>query len=98
MSQTQEDALVAWLKALSHPVRLRTLLLLAEHGELRVTDLINHIDGLEKHNQSSLSQHLSVLRRERIVGTRRDKQFIYYSINEDKQAKMAELLQQVKAA
>lgn len=98
MTPAQEYAVVAWLKALSHPVRLRTLGLLAEQGELTVSDLIDQIDGLGRSNQSALSQHLSILRRERVVDTRRDKQYIYYRLNDDQYARMLDILGRLKAA
>lgn len=65
----------ALLKAMSNPSRLMVLCQLAE-GEKSVGQLERAI-GL---SQSGLSQHLAVLRRERIVATRRAGQTIYYAL------------------
>lgn len=63
------------LKAMANPSRLMILCQLAE-GEKSVGEM-ESIIGL---SQSGLSQHLAVLRRKRIVATRREAQSIYYSL------------------
>ena len=63
------------LKAMANPSRLMILCQLAE-GEKSVGEMESVI-GL---SQSGLSQHLAVLRRKRIVSTRREAQSIYYSL------------------
>ena len=63
------------LKAMASPSRLMILCQLAE-GEKSVGEMESVI-GL---SQSGLSQHLAVLRRKRIVATRREAQSIYYSL------------------
>jgi DNA-binding transcriptional ArsR family regulator len=63
------------LKAMANPARLMILCQLAE-GEKSVGEMESVI-GL---SQSGLSQHLAVLRRKRIVATRREAQSIYYSL------------------
>lgn len=63
------------LKAMASPSRLMILCQLAE-GEKSVGEM-ESIIGL---SQSGLSQHLAVLRRKRIVSTRREAQSIYYSL------------------
>tara|TARA_R110002096_G_scaffold6206_1_gene28517 strand:- start:3713 stop:4021 length:309 start_codon:yes stop_codon:yes gene_type:complete len=64
------------LKTLGNPVRLMILCTLAQ-GEFAVGDLNGRIDL----SQSTLSQHLAVLRREGLVQTRRDAQSIFYSLH-----------------
>ena len=66
------------LKAMANEWRLLILCQLAT-GEKSVGELESLI-GL---SQSALSQHLAVLRRENLVGTRREAQSIYYSIASD---------------
>jgi ArsR family transcriptional regulator, virulence genes transcriptional regulator len=66
----------AMLKALSNEKRLMILCKLLEHGEMSVNALIVHV-GL---SQSALSQHLARMREEKIVGTRRDAQQIFYRV------------------
>lgn len=65
----------ALLKAMSNPARLMVLCQLAA-GEKSVGEL----EGAVSLSQSGLSQHLALLRRERIVTTRRSGQTIYYSL------------------
>ena len=63
------------LKALANEKRLMILCLLAE-AERSVGELNAMVDL----SQSALSQHLAVLREERLVDTRREAQSIYYSL------------------
>jgi len=64
------------LKVMSNEWRLLILCHLV-NGEKSVGDLEKEL-GL---GQSALSQHLAVLRREKIVCTRRDAQSIFYSLD-----------------
>jgi len=64
----------ALLAAMANPKRLAILDLLVQ-GELPVGELANQV-GL---SQSALSQHLSKLRAQKLVSTRRNAQTIYYS-------------------
>ena len=63
--------------ALSHDTRLRTLLLLAEHGELCVCELTHAIGVSQPH----LSRHLSQLRETGLVADRRAGLWVYYRIH-----------------
>jgi DNA-binding transcriptional ArsR family regulator len=66
------------MKVMSNEWRLLILCHLAEEEK--------SVGSLEKElglGQSALSQHLAVLRREKLVKTRRDAQSIYYSLNSD---------------
>ncbi len=78
------------LKALAHPKRLEILFLL-KAKELNVSELIEKI----KISQSSLSQHLGVLRLSGIVKTRKKAQLVYYSVANDKVLKILSLLDKV---
>ena len=75
------------LKALSNESRLLILCMLSQ-GEMSVTD-INKSVGL---SQSALSQHLAVLRNDKLVNTRRESQTIFYSLAEGPAAKIIETL------
>src|ERR1700754_3671683 len=66
----------ALLSAMANPKRLLILCSLVK-GEVPVGVLANQV-GL---SQSALSQHLSKLRAQKLVKTRRDAQTIYYSSN-----------------
>ena len=76
------------LKSISNEQRLLILCILHER-ELSVGDLNNMMPKL---SQSALSQHLAVLRNEKIVATRRDSQTIYYSLASDHVTKIIHLL------
>ncbi len=78
IAQLQQNAqrATALLKSMANEWRLLVLCHLAT-GELSVGDLEKSI-GL---SQSALSQHLAILRRERLVTTRRSAQSIYYSLS-----------------
>lgn len=81
-----EDA-VRVLKALANQSRLMILCSLT-HGELTVGQ-INRVIPL---SQSALSQHLAVLRRDRLVRTRREAQTIYYSLIDGPASQMIQIL------
>ncbi|MGB5736833.1 MAG: metalloregulator ArsR/SmtB family transcription factor [Thiohalocapsa sp.] len=65
--------------ALSHDTRIRTLMLLAEYGELCVCELAYAIGVSQPH----LSRHLSHLRDVQIVATRRAGLWIFYRLHPD---------------
>ncbi len=69
------------LKSMANEARLMILCQLSQQ-EMTVSDLTRKIPL----SQSALSQHLSVLRRERLVKTRRESQFVWYSLD-SKEAK-----------
>lgn len=64
------------LKSVANPHRLMILCTLID-GELSVGELNDRIDI----SQSTLSQHLAILRRSGHVQTRREAQTIYYSLH-----------------
>jgi len=63
------------LRAMASEHRLMVLCSLAA-GELSVGELLERVPLA----QSALSQHLAVLRRERLVTTRREGQTVYYAV------------------
>jgi DNA-binding transcriptional ArsR family regulator len=83
IDQMQEKAGVATelLKVLANENRLQIVCQLVD-GEKSVNELEARV-GIR---QSAMSQHLAILRREKIVKTRRESQFIYYSL-ESREAK-----------
>ncbi|PIQ81573.1 MAG: transcriptional regulator [Candidatus Omnitrophica bacterium CG11_big_fil_rev_8_21_14_0_20_64_10] len=66
-----------FLKALSHPVRLKIIEAL-KHGERSVGSLVKEL-GVE---QSSLSRHLLALRDAGILQSRQERTTVYYSIRD----------------
>jgi ArsR family transcriptional regulator, virulence genes transcriptional regulator len=78
------------LKAMANPARLLVLCQLVE-GEKSVGEL----EGAVGLSQSALSQHLAVLRRERVVATRRSGQNIYYFLASAEAAALMSTLYEV---
>jgi DNA-binding transcriptional ArsR family regulator len=70
-------AMAARLKLMSHPVRLLMLCRMDE-GEVSVNELVA-LSGL---SQSSVSQHLAMLRDEGVVQIRGEAQTRYYSLSD----------------
>ena len=66
------------LKSMANESRLVILCQLSQ-AEMSVGELAEVVPL----SQSALSQHLSVLRRDGLVKTRRDAQFVYYSLDSE---------------
>jgi DNA-binding transcriptional ArsR family regulator len=81
------DKASALMKTLGHKGRLMVLCQLAS-GEKSVGDL-SELLGIP---QSPLSQHLSRMRKEGLVSTRREAQTIFYSLAADEAGKIIECL------
>ncbi len=77
-------------RALAHPTRLLIIDELRD-GPRSVSELVEHL-GLR---QSNLSQHLGILRDQRLVVTRRDGQTVYYSLRDPRVTQAFDLLRQV---
>ena len=88
--QSSAGEAAALLKVLSNEKRLLILCTLAG-GELSVSELNAQISM----SQSALSQQLAVLRRDGLVGTRRDEQTIYYSVVPSNAAQIIEVLRRL---
>lgn len=78
------------LKSIANQRRLEILYFLLEK-ENNVGELEHKMDL----SQSALSQHLSILRKEDIVKTRRQAQTIYYSLKDHNVIKILDLLKQL---
>lgn len=89
----QSTAAAGLLSAMANPKRLMILCSLVE-GEVPVGVLATQV-GL---SQSALSQHLSKLRAQRLVKTRRDAQTIYYSSTSDSVKKILATLEGIYCA
>ncbi|MGH1397758.1 MAG: ArsR/SmtB family transcription factor [Alphaproteobacteria bacterium] len=89
MKKMEENALEAanFLKGLASTHRLLILCNLVE-GEKSVSELIDATSM----PQTSMSQHLSKLKDERIVSFRRDHRTLYYSISHDAALEVLEVL------
>ncbi len=71
------SAIAARMKLMSHPERLMMLCRM-DQGEVAVKELVN-LSGL---SQSSVSQHLAVLRDEDVVSIRGEAQTRFYSLKD----------------
>ncbi len=86
MTAQAQDA-AAFLKALAHEGRLMILCHLST-GEKSVGEL----EALLQSRQAAVSQQLARLRMEGLVTCRRDGKTIYYSLADDKSARLIHLL------
>lgn len=79
MKDGQISDIAGMLKTMAHPIRLKILCLLQE-GEMTVGDL----QRVVKTTNANVSQHLTILRNQGIITFRKDANFIYNSIADEK--------------
>jgi ArsR family transcriptional regulator, arsenate/arsenite/antimonite-responsive transcriptional repressor len=91
LGETDAVELSRMFKALSDPVRLRLLSLIASHegGEACVCDLTGPFDV----SQPTISHHLKVLREAGLVGSERRGTWVYYWVMPAAMNRLAALLQ-----
>jgi len=77
-------------KGLADPKRLLILYAL-RNGELSVSEICEEVGFA----QANVSQHLAVLRDKGLVRTRKEGQFVFYSVSSPKIIQALELLRQV---
>jgi DNA-binding transcriptional ArsR family regulator len=65
-------------RAVNHPLRQQMLRLLHQNKQMTVTSIYMEL----RLEQSIASQHLAILRKAKLVTTKRDGKCIYYSVNE----------------
>ncbi|WP_408954701.1 ArsR/SmtB family transcription factor [Natroniella sp. ANB-PHB2] len=73
-------------KALAHPTRIQILELL-QQGELCVCHIYEELEQ----SQSNISQHLSKLKKNQLVKSRKDGLKVYYSLRDRKVIEILEL-------
>jgi len=88
MKTEQLADLAALLKSISHPFRLQILCLL-QGREMTVGEISKAI----KTTDANISQHLSILRHQGITGTRKEANFIYNRITDDRVTRLIETMQ-----
>ena len=71
------DTASAVLRAFAHPLRIKLLSYINNHGKINV----NKIYGALNLEQSITSQHLRILRDAGLVNSEREGKFIFYSLN-----------------
>jgi len=81
----------AMLKALGNGKRLMILCKLLEHGEMNVMDLSAAV-GL---SQSALSQHLALMRAQKMVGFTRKSQQVFYRVTDPRVRRILHTLKDI---
>ena len=79
MQYAEVENLSSLLKSISHPIRLKILCLLQEK-ELTVGEIRDEVET----TNANISQHLSILRNQGIIDFRKDSNFIYNRIADDR--------------
>ncbi|PLX47395.1 MAG: ArsR family transcriptional regulator [Desulfobulbaceae bacterium] len=77
MDNDHIESIAGMLKTMAHPIRLKILCLLQDK-EMTVGDIREEV----KTTNANVSQHLSILRNQGIIGYRKDANFIYNRIND----------------
>lgn len=78
------------LKAMSHPVRLKILCKLGK-AEFTVQEIVDRVGT----TQSNISQHLSVLRDQDILASRKEANRVYYRIVDCRTVKLIRMIREV---
>src|SRR5882757_8757410 len=79
-SPVEADLLAKYFRGLGDPTRVRILRLLADDGELAVSQLVARLGQ----SQSKVSNHLACLRWCGFVTTRREHPSVYYRVADDR--------------
>ncbi len=88
MLKEKVDAVSVLLKSISHPFRLKILCLLQDQ-EMSVGELTAELET----TNANISQHLSILRNQGIVTSRKEANFIYNRIADERVIKLIDTLQ-----
>ena len=88
MKIEQVSDLASLLKSIAHPFRLHILCLL-QGREMTVGELSRAINT----TNANISQHLSILRNQGVIGTRKEANFIYNRITDDRITRLIETMQ-----
>jgi ArsR family transcriptional regulator len=79
MQYSEVENLSSLLKSISHPIRLKILCLLQEK-ELTVGEIRDEVET----THANISQHLSILRNQGVIDFKKDSNFIYNRIADDR--------------
>ncbi len=88
MRDEQIDTMSKLLKSMSHPIRLKILCLL-QNRELSVGEIRDEVQT----TNANVSQHLNILRSQGIIDYRKDANFIYNRIIDER---VLELIQKMR--
>jgi DNA-binding transcriptional ArsR family regulator len=90
MKDEQIDVISKLLKSMSHPIRLKILCLLQDK-EMSVGDIREQV----KTTNANVSQHLNILRSQGIIDFRKDANFIYNRITDQRILELIQKMQQL---
>lgn len=90
MSDMRNQLVSSVFKSLAHPTRIQIVRLLKD-GELCVCDILPNLDS----EQSNTSQHLTVLKNQGIVESRKDGSKVIYSIKNKEVYEMINLAEAI---
>lgn len=88
MRNEDVESIAALLKTMSHPIRMKILCLLQDK-EMTVGEIREEV----KTTNANVSQHLSILRNQKIIDFRKDANFIYNRISDPR---VLELITQMR--
>ena len=78
------------MKALAHPLRLKIIAAL-RNGELSVLELVNAVGS----TQSNVSQHLTIMRENNILASRRESNQTFYRVGDCKVMDLMALIRNI---
>lgn len=89
----QIDELALLLKSISHPIRLKILCLLQDK-ELTVSEIREEVAT----SGANISQHLNIMRNQGIISSRKEANFIYNSIKDQRIIELMKTMKQLFCA
>ncbi|WPD20828.1 MAG: metalloregulator ArsR/SmtB family transcription factor [Candidatus Electrothrix aestuarii] len=89
----QVDNLAILLKSISHPIRLKILCLLQDK-ELTVSEIREEVET----SGANISQHLNIMRNQGIIDSRKEANFIYNRIADERIIELMKTMKQLFCA
>ncbi len=90
MVYNQIEDLALLLKSIAHPIRLKILCLLQDQ-ELSVSEIRTSVET----SGANITQHLNILRNQGIIDFRKDSNFIYNRIADERIIELMKTMQQI---
>jgi ArsR family transcriptional regulator len=90
MVYNQVEDLALLLKSIAHPLRLKILCLLQDQ-ELSVSEIRDSV----KTSGANITQHLNILRNQGVITFRKDSNFIYNRISDERIIELMKTMQQL---
>lgn len=78
------------MKAMSHPLRLKILCVLADQ-EVSVQDIVERVGT----TQSNISQHLALMREKGVLRTRKDANRVFYRVGDQRTLEVVAMMRDV---